>query len=149
VKIRRIAIFVVVAVLVTLAACTSPPTTSPAPTESINTIEFTKITAPLSLNEQEPGTHIPYGSVIYHWANGITEVYGPDNTRIFIAKDSEAAMLPHPSGPQGPYESPATFIYQVPSGAGILKGESDNIQKVYLNGALILTIITKSEDYPL
>jgi hypothetical protein len=114
---------------------------------TLSPIEFTKITAPLTLNGEEPSTDIPWGSVVYHWANGITEVYGADNNRIFIAKDSEAAMLPHPSAPGQPSESPATFIYQVPSGAHITKGESDNITEIYLDEVLILTVIEKSEDF--
>ncbi len=69
--------------VLTLTAC--------APGESSNEQpksppKFTKIDAPLTLNGTEPGTDIPRGSVVYHWANGITEVYGPNNKRIFIAK---------------------------------------------------------------
>jgi hypothetical protein len=43
-------------------------------------------------------TYIPYGSIIYHWANGIAEVFGPDGRRILIAKDSEATQMPVPAG---------------------------------------------------
>lgn len=118
-------------------AATPPPAT-----------EFKKITAPLSLNEEENATVIPYGSVIIHWANGITEVYGPDNELIFIAGDSEAAMIAAPGG-----HKPATHIYHVPSGAIIDEAalpppweEDSKITKVYLDG-LILTIIEKAEDW--
>ena len=137
-----------VVLVVALPACTSPtssPTASPAPSP----VEFTKITAPLSLNREKSGTGIPWGSVVYHWANGITEVYGPDNNRLFITKDSEVAMVPHPSGIGQPGESPATHIYEVPSGAHISKGASDNIMNIYLNGTMILTIIDISEDFTL
>jgi hypothetical protein len=109
---------------------------------TLSPIEFTKITAPLTLNGEEPGTDIPWGSVVYHWANGITEVYGADNKRIFIALDSEATQIAVPGGLK-----PATHIYQVPSGANITKGESDNITEIYLDEVLILTVIEKSEDF--
>jgi hypothetical protein len=111
-------------------------------------IIFTKIEAPLTLDGTEPGTHIPRGSTIYHWANGITEVIGLEGERIFVAKDSEAAMLPHPSGPKGPFESPATFILQLPSGSAISEDKDNKgVTRVFLSSELILTIITKSEDF--
>ncbi|GAH34060.1 unnamed protein product, partial [marine sediment metagenome] len=112
---------------------------------------YKKITAPLSLNKgEENATVIPYGSVIYHWANGITEVYGPDNERIFIARDSEATMIAAPGGLK-----PATHICHVPSGALVDEAglpppwdESSKITKVYLKDeGKILTIIEKSEDF--
>jgi hypothetical protein len=104
--------------------------------------QFEKITAPLSLNEEEENaTLIPYGSVIYHWANGITEVYGLDNTRIFIAKDSEAAQISAPGG-----SKPATHIYHIPNEARVSE-EDSNITKVYLGESLILTVIKKSESF--
>jgi|WetSurMetagenome_2_1015567.scaffolds.fasta_scaffold238631_2 hypothetical protein len=148
----------------TSALTSSPPSTYtqspsplavPTPTHppfSTNVV-FTKITESLTLSDNESGTHIPWGSVIYHWANGITEAYSANNSLIFISKDSEAARLPHPSGPNGPFESPATFIIGVPNGALISSDPSDNTtMRIYLdhiNKILILTIITKSEDYPL
>jgi hypothetical protein len=125
------------------------PTHPPFPSSPV----FTVITESLTLNEEGPGTHIPYGSVIFRWANGITEAYDADNNLIFIAKDSETAMLPHPSGPEGPFESPATRIIEVPNGALVDRDESDNkTMRIYLSPqkeTLILTIIDKAEDYPL
>ncbi len=133
----------------TLTACASP--TESTTTQPQSPPQFTKIDAPLTLDGTKPGTDIPFGSVVYHWANGITEVYGPNNNRIFIAKDSEAADIPHPTPPGstgGP--SPATHMYQVPSGTSISNEEvvgTDNVTKMYLGNTLILTIIEKSEDY--
>ncbi len=133
----------------TLTACASP--TESTTTQTQSPPQFTIIDAPLTLDGTKPGTDILRGSVVYHWANGITEVYGPDNNRIFIAKDSEAAMLPHPTPPgstEGP--SPATYMYQVPNGTSIRNEEvvgTDNVTKCYLGDTLILTIIEKSEDY--
>jgi len=101
---------------------------------------FAVITAPLSLNKEANTTHIPHGSVIYHWANGITEVYGPDNNRLFIARDSDAAQVSAPGGP-----SPATHIREVPNGSRI--STDDNITRIYLDDDLILTVIEKSEDF--
>jgi len=113
--------------------------------------EYKKVTAPLSLyyDKEENATVILFGSVIYHWANGITEVYGPDNKRIFIARDSEATMIAAPGGLK-----PATHIYYIPSGALVDEAglpppsdEGSKITKVYLGGRKILTVIEKSEDF--
>jgi hypothetical protein len=104
-------------------------------------IEFTKITGQLTLNQGEYGTYIPWGSIIYHWATGITEVYGPDNNRIFIAKDSAAAPITAPGG-----GGPATHIYQAPNGARIdcqATVGNDKATKIYSGDQLILTIIGK------
>lgn len=109
------------------------------------TTQFITITLPLTLVVSDAGgTHIPYGSVIYHWANGITEVYLPDGNRFFVAKDSEAAMVNTASGAK-----PATWIYHLPDGATTSQGEGDskNITEMYLNGNLILTVIVKTEDF--
>ena len=105
---------------------------------------FTRVTEGFCVDpEYQYGFHIPQGSVVYHWANGITEVYGPDNTRILIAKDAEAAQIPAPGGP-----APATHVYYVPSGTSGGPDESGKINKNYLDDALILTIIEKDENYP-
>jgi hypothetical protein len=93
---------------------------------------------------------IPYGSTIIHWQNGITEAFGPDGKRLFIARDSDAAQLPHPSGPNGPFTSPATQILQVPSGAliGASSGSPDTWLPVSLNGVVILFVFTSQSSYP-
>jgi hypothetical protein len=109
------------------------------------TQEFQKITASLSLiQDDEYGTIIPYGSVIYHWANGITEVYGPDNTRILIAKDSEAAQLRTPAG----WTEPATLGLGVPSGTNCVTSDDGNITWFFLGDTLIGTKMYKSENFP-
>jgi len=132
---------------------TKKPTTT---TQSKSPPQFTKIDAPLTLDGTKPGTDIPKVSVVYHWANGITEVYGPNNKLIFVAKDSEAADIPHPTPPGSKAEpSPATYTYQVPSGTSIrndVKEGNDIVTKMYLGNwllgdRLILTIIKKAEDY--
>jgi len=101
---------------------------------------FAVITAPLSLNKEANTTRIPHGSVIHHWANGITEVYGPDNNRLFIARDSEAVSVGAPGG-----FKPATHVYHVPDGSRI--STDDNITRIYLDDDLILSVIEKSEDF--
>ena len=109
------------------------------------TFVFTKITAPLTLDGTKPGTDIPWGSVVYHWADGITEVYGPDNNRIFIAKDSSAAVIIGPGGGRA-----ATHGYQVPSGAridGDVMVGNDKVTKIYMGDSLIMTIIEKSKNF--
>jgi hypothetical protein len=126
---------------------------SVAPYQRPPSDEFIKITAPLTVGEApSPGepdvyngyaTYIPYGSVVYHWSNGITEVFGPDKKRIFIARDSEAAMIPHstPPGASRPGGSPATRSYQVPSGTLISSGVC------LLDGKVILDVIHRPEPY--
>lgn len=110
-------------------------------------LEFTKVTEGFQVDpEASYSFHIPQGSVIYHWANGITEVYGPDNTRILIARDSEATQIPAPGGP-----APATHVYYGPSGTVDVSDESGNIDWIWLEDdtlTLILTIIEKDENYP-
>ena len=101
---------------------------------------FAVINTPLSLNKGDNATYIPHGSVIYHWADGITEVYGPDNNRLFTARDSEATSVGAPGG-----FKPATRVYHVPDGSRIL--EDDGITRIYLDDSLILTVIEKSEDF--
>jgi hypothetical protein len=113
--------------------------------------EFVKVTAPLTLDGTEPGTQIPWGSTVYHWANGITEVYGPDGKRLFIAKDAEAVEWSHPSGPNDSGISPATSILQVPNGSHIDRADvagADNAITVSANGSAILTVLTMPEDFP-
>jgi hypothetical protein len=117
---------------------------------------FTKVTAPLSIDpEDQYGFHIPQGSTVYHWANGITEVYGPDNKRILITKDSlvnYAHPTPQPApGTNAPPVSPSPTSrgYQVPNGARI-DHVSDSLVNIYSDdGTLILTVIEEPESYPL
>ena len=110
---------------------------------------FTKVTEPFCVDpEEQHGFHIPQGSVIYHWANGITEVYGPDNKRILITKDS-LVTTPVPGPPGGPFESPTTRGYQVPNGTWGGPDESGKIDREYLDDTLILTIVEKDENYSL
>jgi len=112
---------------------------------------FTKVTEPFSVDpEASYGFHIPQGSVIYHWANGITEVYGPDNKRILITKDS-LVTTPVLGPPGGPFESPTTRIYDVSNGTSTREDwdESTKTDRIYMDDTLILTIIEKDEDYPL
>ena len=101
---------------------------------------FAVITAPLSLNKEANTTYIPHGSIIYHWADGITEVYGLDNNRLFIARDSDAAQVSAPGGP-----SPATHIREVPNQSRI--SEDNGITRIYLGDTLILTVIHKTENF--
>jgi hypothetical protein len=73
---------------------------SPAPVPAI--IVLTKITEQLTANAEGHGTHVPWGSVLFHWANGVTELDGPDGSLLWLSRDAEAAQLPHPSGPGAP-----------------------------------------------
>ena len=116
------------------------------------TDDFIKITAPFTLGEPpkspQPGqtigdaTYIPYGSIIYHWANGIVEVFDSDGNRILIAKDSETPIRIGPGNSHGP----VTSFFSIPDGASIEReGESDF--KVYLYSVLIGVKIISQENY--
>jgi hypothetical protein len=118
--------------------------------------DYVKITAELTLYDPTltptaTGLNfILYGSTIIHWQNGITEAFGPDGKRLFIARDSDAAQLPHPSGPNGPFTSPATQILQVPNGAIISasSGSPYSWYPVSLNGVVILFVFNSQTSYP-
>jgi len=104
--------------------------------------EFIKITGALTVVGSIPAgesdiyegrvTCIPDGSAVYHWSNGITEVFGPDKKRIFIARDSEAVSE------RG---IPATRTYQVPSGTLMMSG------LCYHDGKLVLSVMNIPEPY--
>ena len=105
---------------------------------------FTKVTGPFTLTSDETGgTSIPYGSVITHWRNGITEVTGPDNKRILLAKDSEAATVTTATG-EVKY---VTWIYKLPQGTTAIPNAEPGVTKMMLNGQVILTIISKGENF--
>jgi hypothetical protein len=104
-------------------------------------IRLTIIGAPLSLVDDGNGTFIPYGSVIYHWSNGITEAFGPDKTRLWMARNSDARIVHSPGGG----DVPATFVYGVPNGSLIKPDQEHAVTRVYLDYSLILTVI-KSPD---
>lgn len=101
---------------------------------------FTKITSAFTLIPgATTGTPIPTGSVITHWVNGITEVTGPDNKRILLARDSDATMTVTESG-----NTAVTWMYSLPAGASVQPGSNET--KMVLNGQVILTIVY-SHDY--
>ena len=128
---------------------TAQPTGQTTQTTTQPTTQFIQITLPLTLiNSDANGTHIPNGSTIYHWANGITEVDLLDGSRFFVSRDSEAVMATSTSG----QSLPATWVYHLPDGTitstAAAEGDSKSITKMYLNGNLILTVIVKSGDFP-
>lgn len=105
-----------------------PPLTSPP--------QFVIIKAGLIFGDDQPGTHIPLGSIIYHWRNKITEVIGPDNSLIFVCKDTEVTQIATPGG--GP--QPVTRVYQVPNGATISADKNNkSITKIYSGNDVIVT----------
>jgi hypothetical protein len=121
----------------TTRAYEPPPLTSPP--------QYVPIKAELVFGDDQPGTHIPLGSTIYHWKNKITEVIGPDNSILFICKDTEVAQIPTPGG--GP--QPATRVLQVPNGAKISPDKNNkSITKIYSGNDVIGTIVQKPEDFP-
>jgi hypothetical protein len=80
--------------------------------------------------------------VIYHYANGITEVIGPDKQRILVALDADAAPITTSKGEV----KPATWIYRLPEGTTASVGEGNSkTTNMYLNGNLILTIVLTTD----
>jgi hypothetical protein len=105
---------------------------------------FTTVTGPLTLTSDETGdTPIPYGSVITHWRNGITEVTSAVNQRILLAKDSEAATVTTVTGEV----KPVTWIYKLPQGTTVVTNSEPGVTKMMLDGNVILTIISKGENF--
>jgi hypothetical protein len=121
----------------TTRAYEPPPLASPP--------QYVIIKTGLVFGNDQPGTHIPLGSTIYHWKNKITEVIGPDNSVLFICKDAETAQIPTPGGSL----QPATRVLQVPNGA-MISADKDNksITKIYSGNDVIGTIVDKPEDFP-
>ena len=101
--------------------------------------EYVIVTAPFTVSDEQDGYRIPQGSVIYHLANGITEVYGPDGELILKAVDYEASLVPTPGGLRR-----ATHVFHVPNGTHI-SGEG-NVQEFHLEGTLILTVVNYQEE---
>jgi hypothetical protein len=105
---------------------------------------FTKVTGPFTLTSDETGdTPIPSGSVITHWKNGITEVPSADNQRILLAKDSEAETVTTATGEV----KPVTWIYKLPQGTTAIPNAEPGVTKMMLDGQVILTIISKGENF--
>lgn len=107
--------------------------------------QLTPITGHFTLNEKDSaGTLIPYGSVIYHWRNEITEVRDSNNIRILLIYDAEVPTITLQSGTS----KPATFIYKLPTGATVSSGEGElkNETRFVLDGKVILTVISMLQE---
>ena len=106
---------------------------------------FTKVTKPLSLIPNDTdGTPLPFGSVIYHYTNGVTEVAGPDKQRILVALDADAATITTSNGDV----KPATWIYRLPESTTASVGEGNSkTTNMYLNGKLILSIVLMQDNF--
>jgi uncharacterized protein YjdB len=106
--------------------------------------QYATVNATLSFGDSQPA-NIPLGSTIYHWKNKITEVVTPDNSILFICKDTEVAQIPTP----GAGLQPATKVIGVPNGAMISSDpDNENITRIYSGDNLVGTIVTKPEDFP-
>jgi len=100
---------------------------------------YKTIDHPLSTEEGDNVYKIPTGSVIHHFANGITEVRGPDNALVFKAIDSKTELIATPAG-----FLRASHVYHIPDGSSIdTKGNTD---KVYLGDTRILTVIDEDRE---
>jgi len=110
---------------------------------NISTDNLTVVTSPFTLIPGDiSGTPLSHGSVIYHWANGVTEVVGPDKQPILIALDSEAAKSETSTGVKA-----VTWLYRVPTGTEARLGDTSGTTGFYLDGKLILTVVLKNESF--
>ncbi|MFH0769245.1 MAG: Ig-like domain-containing protein [Chloroflexota bacterium] len=106
--------------------------------------QYATVNETLSFGDSQPA-NIPLGSTIYHWKNKITEAVGPDNSVLFICKDTEVAKIPTP----GAGVQPVTLVIGVPNGAMISHDpNSKDIMKISKGNDIIGTIVTKPEDFP-
>jgi rhodanese-related sulfurtransferase len=104
---------------------------------------FTKITGSFNLVPNVTnGTPLATGSVITHWANGITEITGPDNKRVMLVRDSDAPTQTVSSG-----EKPVTWIYSLPSGTTVATNTDPGVTKFVLNTQVILTVINSADSF--
>jgi len=121
---------------------------NPTPNEEINSIKQlppipdiqTSEDLTVTMGNAESGDTIPKGATVYHLENGVTEVHTPDKGCILNVKDSEAVLIDTQNG-----KKPATYIFDVPSGAVIENNESktfvyDNLS----NKDILFTIVNLS-----
>jgi hypothetical protein len=109
--------------------------------ETTDDVNFVRVDKPFSVNPREAGYQLQPGSIVRHLANGITEITGPDNKLIARTRDSDAELVPTPSG-----LTRATHIFQVPNKSRVIT--TDNIIKIYSNDIMILTIINEDPQPP-
>lgn len=102
--------------------------------------DFTQIEKPLSVDESDLVNKVPKGSVIYHRADGVTEVRSSNDELVLIANNDEAALVPTPNGLKR-----ATHVVQIPSGSKIIE-EGKNITKIYDGDDCILTVVEQGND---
>jgi len=102
---------------------------------------YTEVTLPLSTETVADVHTIPRGSVVYHFDDGTTEIYGPNNEFILAARDSEAAVVPVPTRHGVDW---ATHVYDVSnSNATRVEAEGDTTY-VYDGAICILTIVDEN-----
>jgi hypothetical protein len=109
--------------------------------EATDEVNFVRIDKPFSVNPEEAGYRLQSGSIIRHLANGITEIAGPDDVLIARARDSDAELVPMPTG-----MTRATHVFDIPDKSRVIT--TDNIITVYSNDIMILTIINKDPQPP-
>jgi hypothetical protein len=100
--------------------------------------QYIKVDKPFSVNPEEPGHMILPGAIVRHLPGGITEIAGSDGVLIAIARDSDAELVPTPTGMKR-----ATHVFKVPNESRIT--QNDNIIRVYNRELLILTIINEDQ----
>ncbi len=126
---KRISIIGIIILIITLLASTV--TVIPVIGAGDN---FVKIQKGFTIDSSQPGQRLEKGSIIHHFANGVTEVYGANKSLKFKTKESENDIIITPHGPQK-----ANRVYNVPSGSQI--DHQGNITKIYSSNDCVLTII--------
>ncbi len=106
-------------------------------------IETITISGILSLqgepDKAESGTYgIPFGSIVVHAADGITQVFDKDGDQLLSISDGRSEKIPTPAG----VEKPCTWVHQIPDDSGAYY-RGDTIFVLDPAGELILLIINE------
>lgn len=80
---------------------------------------------------------VPYGTIIYHSAKGVTTVFDSTGKQLFTAIDADAAIIHTLNGP-----APATYVQEVPDKSVIV--DSGKTIHVFSDKQLILTVINEN-----
>ncbi len=114
-------------------------------------IETIAISGILSLqgepDKTESGTYgIPFGSIVFHAADGITRIFDKDGDQLLSISDERSEKIPTPAG----VEKPCTWVHQIPDDSRAYY-RGDTIFVLDPAGELILRVInegTASKPYP-
>lgn len=118
----------------------SPESSSPIVDTEWTPDDISELAYGFSVGDNYTGYHLPTGTTICHFEDGLTEVYGPNDKLILSVNDSDIIA---PGGMK-----PATKSLNVPNGAAVIEiSGTANITKVFsdpsvpLETTCLLTIV--------